>query len=82
MNDGGLGLVEMLFPTAEKNGIEIIYEAKATALTVDAKGKISGVRVQTGETLFDFPSRAVSWPPAALRPIRKSARATSARDGI
>ncbi|MGB7952241.1 MAG: FAD-dependent oxidoreductase, partial [Candidatus Binatia bacterium] len=30
INDGGLGLVEMLFATAEKNGIEIIYEAKAT----------------------------------------------------
>src|SRR5688572_15799107 len=47
VNDGGLGLVEMLFPAAEKNGIEIIYEARATALTVDAKGKVSGVRVQT-----------------------------------
>ena len=30
INDGGLGLVEMLFATAEKKGIEIIYEAKAT----------------------------------------------------
>src|SRR5882724_2754770 len=59
VNDGGLGLVEMLFPTVEKNGIEIIYEAKATALTVDSKGKVSGVRVQTAEGLVDFQSRAV-----------------------
>ena len=59
VNDGGLGLVEMLFPTAAKNGIEIIYEAKAKGLTVDAKGKVSGVRVQTAEGLVDFPSRAV-----------------------
>src|SRR5919109_3349224 len=59
VNDGGLGLVEMLFPTAEKNGIEIIYEAKATALTVDAKGKASGVRVQTAAGLVEFQSRAV-----------------------
>jgi tricarballylate dehydrogenase len=59
VNDGGLGLVEMLFPTAEKNGIEIIYEARAMALTVDSKGKVSGVRVQTAEGLDDFQSRAV-----------------------
>jgi len=39
VNDGGLGLVEMLFPTAENKGIEIIYEAKATGLIVDKKGK-------------------------------------------
>src|SRR2546426_889616 len=59
VNDGGLGLVEMLFPTVEKNGIEIIYEAKATALTVDSKGRVTGVRVQTAEGLVDFQSRAV-----------------------
>jgi phytoene dehydrogenase-like protein len=59
VNDGGLGLVEMLFPTAEKNGIEIIYEAKATALSVDARGKVSGVRVQAAQGLVDFQSRAV-----------------------
>jgi hypothetical protein len=27
VNDGGLGLVETLFSTAENNGIEIVYEA-------------------------------------------------------
>jgi tricarballylate dehydrogenase len=59
VNDGGLGLVEMLFPTAEKNGIEILYEAKATGLTFDNRGKATGVRVQTAEGLVDFSSTAV-----------------------
>src|SRR4026207_728167 len=54
VNDGGLGLVEMLFPTAEKRGVEIIYEARATDLTVDIKGKVSGVRVQTGGGVGGF----------------------------
>jgi tricarballylate dehydrogenase len=59
VNDGGLGLVEMLFPTAEKNGIEIVYEAKATGLIFDNRGKTTGVRVQTAEGLVDFSSSAV-----------------------
>src|SRR6266508_299352 len=37
VNDGGLGLVEMLFATAEKKGIEIIYEAKATGFLTDQR---------------------------------------------
>src|SRR4029079_7603711 len=59
VNDGGLGLVEMLFPTAEKNGIEIVYEARATALIFDHRGKATGVRVQTAEGLVDISSHAV-----------------------
>ena len=59
VNDGGLGLVEMLFPTAENKGIEIIYEARATGLILDKKGEVTGVRVQTREGLVDFKSRAV-----------------------
>jgi len=59
VNDGGLGLVEMLFPTAEKKGIEILYEARATGLIFDRKGKVAGVRVQTQQGLVDFKSRAV-----------------------
>ena len=55
----GLGLVEMLFPTAENKGIEIIYEARATGLILDKKGDVAGVRVQTREGLVDFKSRAV-----------------------
>jgi tricarballylate dehydrogenase len=59
VNDGGLGLVEMLFPTAEKNGVEIVYEARATGFLTDKKGKVAGVRVQTREGLVDFKGRAV-----------------------
>ena len=54
VNDGGLGLVEMLFPTAEKNGIEIVYEGKATALIFDNRGKATGVRVQTARGWWIF----------------------------
>ncbi len=54
VNDGGLGLVEMLFPTAENKGIEIIYEARATGLILDKKGDVAGVRVQTREGSVDF----------------------------
>ena len=59
VNDGGLGLIETLFPTAETKGVEILYEARANGLIVDAKGKVGGVRVQTREGTADFRGRAV-----------------------
>ena len=59
VNDGGLGLVEMLFPTAENNGVEIVYEANATGWLTDKKGKLTGVRVRTREGIVDFKARAV-----------------------
>ena len=59
VNDGGLGLVEMLFATAENKGIENIYEAKAAGFILDKKGRLAAVRVQTREGLADFKSRAV-----------------------
>ena len=59
VNDGGLGLVEMLFPTAESKGIEIVYEATANGLIADKKGNVAGVRVQTREGLVEFNGRAV-----------------------
>jgi len=59
VNDGGLGLVETLFPTAENKGVEILYEARANGLIVDDKGKVGGVRVQTREGTADFHGRAV-----------------------
>lgn len=59
VNDGGLGLIEMLFPTAENKGVEILYEARAQGLIVDDKGKLAGVRVQTSEGTADFHGRAV-----------------------
>jgi tricarballylate dehydrogenase len=59
INDGGLGLVEMLFATAEKRDIEIIYEAKATGFLPDQKGAVAGMRIQTPEGVRDIGSRAV-----------------------
>lgn len=59
VNDGGLGLVEMLFHTAENKDIEIVYEAKASGFITDEKGKIAGVRAQTDAGVNDFKSRAV-----------------------
>jgi tricarballylate dehydrogenase len=59
VNDGGLGLIEMLFATAERKGIDIIYEAKATGFLTDHKGMMAGVRIHTREGLSDLQSRAV-----------------------
>jgi tricarballylate dehydrogenase len=59
VNDGGLGLVETLFPTAENKGIEIIYEARTDGLICDKSGRVAGVRVQTREGTVNFKGRAV-----------------------
>jgi tricarballylate dehydrogenase len=59
VNDGGLGLVEMLFPAAENKGIEILYDARANGLILDKAGRVTGVRVQTREGTVDFEGRAV-----------------------
>ncbi|MBM4259964.1 MAG: FAD-dependent oxidoreductase [Deltaproteobacteria bacterium] len=59
VNDGGLGLVEMLFPTAEKNGVEIVYGANANGFIADGKGALAGVHVRRREGIVDFKSKAV-----------------------
>src|SRR5437016_1542294 len=59
INDGGLGLVEMLFATAEKKGIDILYEAKATGFLTDQKGTVAGVRIQTRDGVRDLSGRTV-----------------------
>src|SRR5256885_3283313 len=47
---GGPGLVEALHKAAERDGIGVLYEARATALLADDRG-VSGVRVrQKGKT--------------------------------
>jgi len=40
---GGPGLVEALFTAAEKNGIDVLYECRATELIME-EGKVAGVR--------------------------------------
>jgi len=59
VNDGGLGLVEMLFRTAESKSIEIVYDARANGLLLDQAGAVDGVRVQTKEGIVEFRGRAV-----------------------
>ncbi len=59
VNDGGHGLVEMLFGTAENMGVEIAYEAKATRFLTDEKGNICGVGIQTRDGVNDLKSRSV-----------------------
>src|SRR5262245_62411024 len=59
VNDGGLGLIETLFPAAENKGVEIFYETRANGLIVDNKGMVGGVRVQTREGTADVYGREV-----------------------
>jgi tricarballylate dehydrogenase len=59
VNDGGLGLIETLFPSAERKGVDILYEARASGLIVDAKGNLAGVRVQMPGGAAEFHGRAV-----------------------
>jgi len=59
VNDGGLGLVEMLFTTIEKKPIKVIYDGKAIGFSTAKNGNVSGVKVQTPEGIQNFNSRAV-----------------------
>ncbi len=59
VNDGGLGLVEMLFPTAESKGIDILYEAKASGFLKNAAGAVCAVSLQTREGLREIRAGAV-----------------------
>jgi tricarballylate dehydrogenase len=55
---GGPGLVEALHKTAAKEGIEILYETRATALIHDDSG-VKGVRVQHKGNSYDIISKSV-----------------------
>ena len=59
VKDGGQGLVETLFQTAENKGLDILYEAKALSILFDKKQTISGIRIQTNEGVMDFQTRSV-----------------------
>jgi tricarballylate dehydrogenase len=59
VNDGGLGLVEMLFAAAETKGIEILYETRLAALLKNPTGGVAGVTLQTREGLRDVKAGAV-----------------------
>jgi len=59
VKDGGRGLVETLYQTAENKGLDILYEAKALSILFDNKQTISGIRIQTNEGVMEFQTRAV-----------------------
>jgi tricarballylate dehydrogenase len=56
---GGAGLSDSLFASAERAGIEIHYEAKATGLVKDAAGSITGVVVQVAGATEEIGAAAV-----------------------
>ncbi|MBI4233196.1 MAG: FAD-dependent tricarballylate dehydrogenase TcuA, partial [Chloroflexi bacterium] len=56
---GGKGLSDQLFAVAEKLGAQVRYEAKATRLLMDDKGRTRGVTVRSPEGFRDIPSKAV-----------------------
>jgi len=55
---GGPGLIEMLHKSAEKNGVQVLYGARAQALVADESG-VRGVRVRQGRRSFDVAAKAV-----------------------
>ena len=44
---GGAGLIDMEYASAARAGIDVHFEAKASALTVDGRGRVTGVVVRT-----------------------------------
>jgi len=56
---GGPGLVEMEYASAAKAGIDVRFEAKATRLSVDERGRVTGVVVRTPGGVETLPARAV-----------------------
>ncbi len=56
---GGPGLIEMEYDAAAKNGIDVRFEAKATRLTTDERGAVTGVVVKTSRGSETIPARAV-----------------------
>jgi tricarballylate dehydrogenase len=46
---GGAGLIDMEYASAAKAGIDVRFEAKATRLLTDDRGRVTGVMVRTPE---------------------------------
>jgi tricarballylate dehydrogenase len=57
--NGGPGLTQRLFRTAEGRGIGVVYDALVLDLLTTAGGRVQGVRVQTPEGLMDMHAGAV-----------------------
>jgi tricarballylate dehydrogenase len=56
---GGAGLVDMEYASAAKAGIDVRFEAKASALVTDDRGRVTGVIVRTAEGKETISARAV-----------------------
>ncbi|MEX2227409.1 MAG: FAD-dependent tricarballylate dehydrogenase TcuA [Dehalococcoidia bacterium] len=56
---GGKGLSDALFAIAERAGIEVLYEAKATDLRIDATGRGAGLVCRTPEGRREIEARSV-----------------------
>ncbi len=56
---GGPGLIDMEYEAAAKNGIDVRFESKATALTTDERGVVTGVVVKTAKGSEMVPAPAV-----------------------
>jgi tricarballylate dehydrogenase len=57
--NGGPGLTQRLFRTAEGRGVGVVYDALVVDLLTTAAGRIQGVRAQTPEGLLDIHAGAV-----------------------
>ena len=57
-NGGGTGLMELHYKAAEKSGIEVRYETRATKLLTGEKG-IEGVRITSHGVTQDVKTRSV-----------------------
>ena len=55
---GGPGLVEMLTESAQREGIDVMYDTRAISLIYDGK-KVGGVRVKQGDDMVDFGAKSV-----------------------
>jgi tricarballylate dehydrogenase len=58
VNGGGAGLVQYLDTAVKKAGIDVFYEARATALIYDGE-RVSGVRAQQKGKAAEFPAKSV-----------------------
>ncbi len=56
---GGAGIVEAQLARAEKDGIEIRYDSRATGLLFDRDGSVSGIEVREPAGFTTIPARAV-----------------------
>ncbi len=56
---GGPGLVDALHAAAEREGIEVLYHARAMSLLTDEEGAVKGVRVKRDGKSFDVRARGV-----------------------